>query len=539
MALNITGVWDMEIPSPLRKITSCSASQACLFCTWFGCFGPLPKRPASPFSPPPFHNRKMIKPKVVPLLQEREFHLHELFFSTTDKKGLIRAGNDVFARVSGYELTAMIGQPHNLVRHPDMPRAVFKLLWDYLKADKSIVAYVKNLASDGRHYWVVALVTPSSEGYLSIRFKPSSELFPVARGLYHDLVTLENNLIGAGKPSKDAMQLAGDWLLAALQAKGFASYDNFMHLMLREELKSREQLLHQRGAADPPAPPRRRVTAPPADESAKRLLHLTAQSEKIAQTLTQLFSKLDDFVLLGGKLEGKVVFISGLAQSMRILSLNTGIASSHLAVEREVLTSIANLMGDNSKSLNANVQAMGEHLLTVSAFLKSIVYDLAGVRLQLEMLQTFLGELLHRCHPTEPTKAANSRLLPCILTLQNTFVQTYKQAVTSFERIEGDLQSLRREGTGLQRAVQTLQFVHLVGRVEISRSTQLAGLGKIMEDVLGKIQNMRELLADLTEAVAYLFREVYGVGEIDRRVATSLQLMQADAQALKAAAALL
>ncbi|MFN7931190.1 MAG: PAS domain-containing protein [Blastocatellia bacterium] len=476
-----------------------------------------------------------MKPKLVPLSQEREFHLHELFFSTTDKKGRIQAGNHVFARVSGYELSAIIGQPHNLVRHPDMPRAVFKLLWDYLKANASMVAYVKNLASDGRYYWVVALVTPLSEGYLSVRFKPSSALFPEVRTLYQELVEQENNMLRAGRHPKEAMQLASEKLLSVLQAKGFADYNDFMHLMLREELKSREQLLQQQRQVEAPTSLLQQRHRTPAHESAERLFRLLAQSETIAKTLAQLFAKLDDFVTLGDKLEGKVEFISELARSMRVLSLNTGIASAHLVVEREVLTSIANLMGENSKYLTTNVEKMGEHLLRVSQFLKGVAYHLAVARLQLEMLQAFLHELLHQRDSLASAQPDQFALVPCIMQLQTSFRQAYQQVVASFQQIEGNLQNLAREGTELQRSVQTLQFVHLVGRVEISRRTQLAGLGKIMEEVFGKIQNMRDLLKDLTEAVAYLFREVYAIGAIDRRVSNSLQAMQTDARWLEAA----
>lgn len=474
-----------------------------------------------------------MKPKVTPIQQEREFYLHELFFSTTDKKGIITSGNDVFARVSGYDLADLLGQPHNIVRHPDMPRAVFKLLWDYLKADNSIVAYVKNLASDGRYYWVVALVTPLNTGYLSIRFKPSSDYFPVVRELYQQLVTLENNLIRAGKNPKDGIQIAAEKLQDVLQTKGFENYDAFMHLILREELKSRERLLQQAAASVPEK--KIRSSQVNQEESIKRLACIAEQSDQISQTLTQLFSKLDDFVLLGGKLESKVGFISDLAQGMRILSLNTGIASSRLKVENDVLTSIANLMGENSETLNVNVHRMGERLIKVSTILKTVVYDLAAARLQLEMLQTFLSELIikHSSQEHRTTTADNS-IVTRILTLQNTFMQTYKRAIALFQQIESDLQSLTRDGVELQRSVQTLQFVHLVGRVEVSRQTHLAGFGKIMEEVFGKIQDTRGQLEDMFDAVAYLFQDVYRLGQIDRRVSESLQLMQKDARLLEA-----
>ena len=74
--------------------------------------------------------------------REREFGIEELFFSTTDPKGIIRSGNRVFARVAAYEEGEMLGRPHSLIRHPDVPRCVFKLLWDTLEDGRAIAAYV-------------------------------------------------------------------------------------------------------------------------------------------------------------------------------------------------------------------------------------------------------------------------------------------------------------------------------------------------------------------------------------------------------------
>ena len=111
------------------------------------------------------------KSAVQPCDRESPFEIDELFFSTTDRKGVITFGNDVFVRVSGHPRERLIGAPHNVIRHPDMPRAVFRLLWDYVLAGRSVVAYVKNMAADGAYYWVLALVTPIRGGFLSVRLK--------------------------------------------------------------------------------------------------------------------------------------------------------------------------------------------------------------------------------------------------------------------------------------------------------------------------------------------------------------------------------
>lgn len=109
---------------------------------------------------------------------EAEFKLDELFFSKTDKKGHIQASNSVFIRVSEFLEEELLYRPHNIVRHQDMPKTVFKPLWSFLLGDKAIAAYVKNKSKSGKHYWVFAMAFPMKDGFLSIRLKPTSNFFP-------------------------------------------------------------------------------------------------------------------------------------------------------------------------------------------------------------------------------------------------------------------------------------------------------------------------------------------------------------------------
>lgn len=94
---------------------------------------------------------------------ERPFHDDELIVTKTDKGGRITYANRTFLRVAALTEEKALGQPHNLIRHPDMPRVVFKLLWDTLGAGNEIFAYVLNRAVNGDHYWVFAHVTPSRD----------------------------------------------------------------------------------------------------------------------------------------------------------------------------------------------------------------------------------------------------------------------------------------------------------------------------------------------------------------------------------------
>lgn len=167
---------------------------------------------------------------------EIPFGIEEIFFSRTDPRGRILAGNDVFQRVSQYSWAEMIERPHNIIRHPDMPRAVFYLLWERIRAGLPVGAYVKNRARDGRHYWVFAVVTPVEDGYLSVRLKPGGALFAAACRIYARIRAAE--LETGDKPAESAGVLAGH-----LRDAGFPDYPSFMAAALGEEIRNRDGAL--------------------------------------------------------------------------------------------------------------------------------------------------------------------------------------------------------------------------------------------------------------------------------------------------------
>jgi len=97
-----------------------------------------------------------------PLPKDNEIKLSSTRYivSKTDPKGIITYGNDYFMEISGYSESEIMGQPHSIIRHPDMPKIVFKMMWDRINKRKNIMAVVKNLAKDGSYYWVVTEFEP-------------------------------------------------------------------------------------------------------------------------------------------------------------------------------------------------------------------------------------------------------------------------------------------------------------------------------------------------------------------------------------------
>ena len=120
---------------------------------------------------------------------ERSFPGHQRLISATDTHGKILYCNDEFVAISGYSRDELIGSPHNLVRHPDMPPAVFQAMWGQLKAGKSWMGVIKNRCKNGDFYWVSAYVTPILDdgqltGFESVRVKPTAEQVARATALY-------------------------------------------------------------------------------------------------------------------------------------------------------------------------------------------------------------------------------------------------------------------------------------------------------------------------------------------------------------------
>ncbi|MTW18305.1 PAS domain S-box protein [Rhodoplanes serenus] len=118
-----------------------------------------------------------------PTHREVHFDPDDLIVSKTDLKGRITYANRVFCTVCGYSEAELLGQPHSIIRHPDMPRAVFKLLWDTIQNGQEVFAYVKNMARSGDFYWVFAHVTPSYDGQGHIVGYHSNRRVPERRAI--------------------------------------------------------------------------------------------------------------------------------------------------------------------------------------------------------------------------------------------------------------------------------------------------------------------------------------------------------------------
>ncbi len=169
-----------------------------------------------------------MKQPITPTSVERQMREDDFIVSKTDLKGRITYGNRIFIEFSGYSESELLGSQHNIIRHPDMPRAVFKLLWDAIQTKQECNAYVKNMAKDGSFYWVFANVTPNFDrdgnviGYFSVRRKPKASGVKTVTDLYRAMLDAERR---AG--AKDAIAASSRILTDLLAEKGL-SYDELV-----------------------------------------------------------------------------------------------------------------------------------------------------------------------------------------------------------------------------------------------------------------------------------------------------------------------
>jgi PAS domain S-box-containing protein len=167
---------------------------------------------------------------VTPTDVELFFDKNDIIVSKTDLKGRITYANQTFCHIAGCTEAELMGQPHSIIRHPDMPRAVFKLLWDTLLEGREVFAYVKNMAKSGDYYWVFAHVTPTFDqdkriiGFHSSRRVPDRKILETAIAPVYSTVLQEERRHRNGQT---ALSASFRLVVEFLKSKNM-TYDEFI-----------------------------------------------------------------------------------------------------------------------------------------------------------------------------------------------------------------------------------------------------------------------------------------------------------------------
>lgn len=161
---------------------------------------------------------------------ERFFDDNEIIVSKTDTTGQLTYVNNVFLRLASYTERECLGKPHNMIRHPDMPRCIFKLLWDTLQSGHELFAYVVNRSANGDHYWVMAHVTPSKDSSGRIVGYHSNRRVPNRSVLDNTIIPLYKSLLAEEKKHSDrkaGLEASTAMIDNLLKEKG-VEYDEFI-----------------------------------------------------------------------------------------------------------------------------------------------------------------------------------------------------------------------------------------------------------------------------------------------------------------------
>lgn len=428
---------------------------------------------------------------VTPIDSERPFGFDELFFSTTSPKGIIRTGNRVFERVAGFGPGELTGRPHNVIRHPDMPRAAFQLLWQYLESGRPIAAYVKNMAVDGSYYWVLATVVPFDGGYLSVRIKPSTAYFDAVRGVYAEVRAAEQAAEAAGVPRKEAVEASSLLLHELVAAAGFSGYDELMHVAAAAELHSRDAHIAGRRTVAALGAGARSGAA--SGDARAALVDIHRSLSVLLAFLDARFARLDDYVALNQKLASKSAFVLDLADGIRLASINAIVAAARLRDEGAALGVVADMMRSRSHGTAALVRSLTDDIAGAVDLLHSLGFTITLARLQAEMATAFVEEMLdERGAPAEAAGEGVQTLAGCIGASLDSLLGSLAALDGRLGRIAGDV-------SGLRELLKVLDALQTSGRIEASRMGSASAFVQLFLGVRNQIVEAQRQLADFAD----------------------------------------
>ncbi len=352
--------------------------------------------------------------------QESDFGFNELFFSRTDLRGIIESGNSVFQRVSKYEWNEILRRPHNLIRHPAMPKGVFHLLWETILSNKPIGAYVVNKSKDGSYYWVFALVIPIKGGFLSIRLKPSSAIFEIAKKKYAELLELEKSKKLAPKESQAI-------LLQVISELKYQNYRQFMIEALTQELESRQIKLGK----------------PP--------IAVIAGLRKMLELGTHLQKKCED--------------IFSAYQQNALVPLNLQVQVARIGDEAAPIAVIS------SQYKNVSVQIQDEtHKFMESS--KRVQEKVENC--QLEVCTALLQKEMHRLFKEDKSETPIQKEMEMELLTKMT-EDGVERAKQSLNEIDHEFRRFRIVYEEVRKLSTALEIVSVSGQIEVAKVKQLSG----------------------------------------------------------------
>lgn len=431
------------------------------------------------------------------------FGFDELFFSRTDLLGIIEYGNNVFVRVSGYSREKLIGSPHNIIRHPSMPKAVFKLLWSEIQAGRPLGAYVRNKAASGDFYWVFATVFPVENGYLSIRLRPSSGFFGAANSIYEKMLAEEN---------ANGVEAATQLLISLLKQAGFADYQSFMATALLEELRCRDARLEESGQAGSV------FISGFSDASAvgQVAVQISDRFGKGSAAYQGILRNVSEFDGANKLFAEKSAHLLSGFQNLQLISLNMKVFSSKFGSSGATLGVLAGEFQRMATEVEQNLIRFSKFVATLGQTMRDSSFSIGALKLQMDMVAFFVreclgliaggGDLEEHFRPLESCTKVFSKLAADSSKLSIERLMTLREGLVDFQSTMVDI----------KKSIRGLELISQMGSVEAAR------VPDFQQSFAGYIRQMNEFNDVLRSSVRDIGNSINGLGEALERIAVDL-----------------
>lgn len=383
--------------------------------------------------------------KPTPTQTERSFNFDELFFSTTNERGIIQFGNDVFVRLSGYPKESLCGSPHSIIRHPDMPRAVFKLFWTTIQVGESIAAYVKNLAADGSFYWVFAFAFPIKGGYLSVRIKPSSSFFQIAKSIYDAVLEVEK---------ESDLESSYKFLIDQILKAGFKSYSDFMVQAAFAELN----LVDEKKQATPEQP---------VHGTALEISNLSYQT---SHDLKDYFRRIQSFQKSNQSFIAVMQELSEAFQRLKYIALNMNISAAKFKEHGLSLGVIAKEFSMLSGQIQNDLGYLENFVDIVSTGVQKSALGVVSLDMQMLMVDFFIRESVKKMEISED---AFSDMLLNRQNFSYLFQKHAADLTSEISALEKHLDSVIRLMSDVRKLTAGLAIIRQIGAVESARDNDV------------------------------------------------------------------
>lgn len=381
-----------------------------------------------------------------PAGNEVTFATEDLFFSRTDGRGVIKAGNLLFQTISGFEWEELLGAPHKVLRHEDMPKAVFWLMWDALKAGQPVGAYVKNRTKDGGFYWVFATMIAVGEDFVSVRMKPTTPLLDDVKAIYKDLRDRE---LAEGLSAEDSAKA----FLHVLKARGYPDYASFMCHALEQEIPSRNRNMNL--APDP----------------------------KMGQ-FVEMFDGMNLIRQEGQKIIGGFKTIEGAPKNMRIQATHLGDNAAPLGV---ISSNFEALVTNITSGIGPFIDAL-DHL---AGNLGRALFLNCGCKLLMDVLDQY---------ETEKSQDIPEQVVDDILRLQGERLEMTELAFNTLSSVLQDLKTFAAACQALKRTLSGLSIMRVMSEIESARIGDRSGS---IKEVIMQLQGFQVLTQDCLHKVEY------------------------------------